>query len=109
MCAQGRIKAPPTEVFGGGSQVMQPYSTVHTLSICGTARWRAAPGAPFLHLMISSGPSSIFMQRLRTEVIISAIISAILWGLSVASRHEDEMTGTGDLEAMPRCSEMSFD
>jgi hypothetical protein len=34
---------------------------------------------PFLHLMISSGLSSIFMQWLRTEVIIS-------WGLSVAKQ-----------------------
>jgi hypothetical protein len=33
---------------------------------------------PFLHLMISSGPSLIFKQWLRIEVIISAIISTII-------------------------------
>jgi hypothetical protein len=42
------------------------------------------------------------MQWLRIEVIISAIISALLWGLSVASRHGDEMAGTGVLEAVRR-------
>jgi hypothetical protein len=34
----------PTQAFGGGGQVMQPYGTN---LICGTARWRAAPGAHF--------------------------------------------------------------
>jgi hypothetical protein len=66
--------------------------------------------------MISSGPSLIFMQWLRTEaiisVIISAIISVIIWGLSVANRHGDEMTGPATPKqwdedgTRPRCSEM---
>jgi hypothetical protein len=42
--------------------------------------------------MINFGPSLIFIQWLRIEVIISAIISAIIWDPSVASRHEAEMT-----------------
>jgi hypothetical protein len=67
----------------------------------------------FLHLMISSGPSLIFMQWLRTEIIISAIIWVIIWGLIVANRHGDEMTGPatpkqwGEDETRPRCSKMT--
>ncbi len=45
-----------------------------------------------LHLMISSEPSLIFMQWLRIEIIISVIISIIIWDLSVVNRHEDKMT-----------------
>jgi hypothetical protein len=67
-----------------------------------------------LHLMISSGPSLIFMQWLRTEVIVSVIISAIIWGLSVANRHGAKMTGPatpkqcGEDGIRPRGSKMSL-
>jgi hypothetical protein len=64
--------------------------------------------------MISFGPSLIFMRWLRTEVIVSAIISVIIWGLSVANRHGDKMTGPatpkqcGEDGIRPQCSEMSL-
>jgi hypothetical protein len=68
-----------------------------------------------LHLMISFGPSLIFMQWLRTEFIVSVIISAIIWSLSVVNRHGDKMTGPATPKQCDedgirsRCSEMSFD
>jgi hypothetical protein len=43
--------------------------------------------------MTSFESSLIFMQWLRIEITISAIISAIIWCLSLANRHEDEITG----------------
>jgi hypothetical protein len=46
----------------------------------------------FLHLMINFESNLIFMQWLRIEIIISIIISIIIWCLSVINRHEDEMT-----------------
>jgi hypothetical protein len=85
--------------------------TVQTLS-AGRVGDGPRTRGPFLHLMISFGPSLIFMQWLRTEVIISAIISAIIWGLSVANKLGDEMTGPvtpkqwDEDETRPRCSEM---
>jgi hypothetical protein len=66
-------------------------------------------GPSFLHLMISSGPSPFFILCLWTEFFDH------IMGLSVASRHEDEMTWpaipklrNGDTlyEAKPRCLKM---
>jgi hypothetical protein len=67
-----------------------------------------------LHLMISSGPSLIFIQWLRTEVIISVIIPVIIWGLSVVNRHGVKMTEPatpkqcGEDGIRPRGSKMSL-
>jgi hypothetical protein len=60
--------------------------------ICGRHGWRAAPGAHFFMLTISSGPSSIFTQRLRTEAIY--LFRPYSGGLSVGKQaREDEMAG----------------
>jgi hypothetical protein len=67
----------------------------------------------FPHLKISSGPSPFFILSPQTE----AIMSVMLWLLSVASRHEDEMTGDrrprgyeteifSTMRRSPRCSKM---
>jgi hypothetical protein len=67
-----------------------------------------------LHLMISFGSSLIFMQWLRIEVIVSVIISVIIWGLSVVNRHGVKMTGPatskqcGEDGIRPRGSKMSL-
>jgi hypothetical protein len=64
--------------------------------------------------MISFEPSLIFMQWLRIEIIVSVIISVIIWGLSVVNRHGAKMTEPatpkqcGEDEIRPRSSEMSL-
>jgi hypothetical protein len=69
----------------------------------------------FLHLMISFESSLIFMQWLRIEIIISIIISIIIWNLSIVNRHEDEMTESTTSkqcdkdEIRSSCSKMSSD
>ncbi len=89
------------QAFGGGGTGGQMTRRLRNTPYLRDGSLAGRTRGPFLHLMISFGPSLIFMQWLRTEAIISAIISAIIlaiisaiiWGLSVASRHGDEMTG----------------
>jgi hypothetical protein len=67
-----------------------------------------------LHLMISFGSSLIFMQWLRIEIIVSIIISIIIWSLSVVNRHGVKMTEPttpkqcGEDEMRSRSSKMSL-
>jgi hypothetical protein len=118
---------------GGGDRLIMPHASIWWWW-SGDAALRYKPylrdgsvagrtRGPFLHLMISFGPSLIFMQWLRIEVIISVIISAIIsaiisviiWGLSVVNRHGDEMTGPATPKQCGKdgirspCSEMSSD
>jgi hypothetical protein len=68
-----------------------------------------------LHLMISFESNLIFMQWFWIEIIVSIIISIIIWDLNVINRHEDKMTESptskqcDEDEIRSRCSKMNFD